>query len=251
MVTPAAISPVTFVLALAAIVVGISTVPFVMSAIDYRHRDNGLAYLVLVLGVGIWNGMFAAQLLTGDAVIEGFFFALSVVGSVQAGLGFLLFATTASSTPDYLSRRDLYAVVGVLGGLDIVLAATAPAHSLYWSVLPRASDAIGAAAVAPQLGYWLHTMLLVAFIGAAVVLFADARRLDPENEFLKMYVTVGTITILGIVASNVVLPGGLAVGAVLSGGLTALGWMQATSGRPLALIRNRGRSLRSSMQWSS
>lgn len=242
------VRPVVLVLATVAVGIAVSTVPFVVSAIDYRHRDNGLAYLLLVLGVGVWNGMYATQLLTADPLVEGFFFALSVVGSVLAGLGFLLFATTASSTPDSLDRREVYAAVGVLGGIDIVLAVTTPAHGLYWQVRPGASAALEFASIAPGIGQWLHTLFLMALIGGGVFVFADARRQDPANHYLTVYVVAGSLTALGALASTIVAPGGIAFGAVLGGGLTATAWLQATRRRPLRIVRDRGRRIRASIQ---
>lgn len=232
-----AIHPITLALAIGAIAVAISTVPFTVAAIGYRQRDNGLAYILLVTGVGVWNAMFAAQLLSEDPLIQAFFLGLSVVGAVQASLGFLLFATTASSTPPLLSRWEVYATVGILGGLDIIFAVTAPVHRFYWALHPDTTGTISFAAIEPSLGYWLHTLLLLALIGTGVGLFYVASRDRPTDPYLKAYVAAGTITMVAILASNAISPGGFGVGSIAAVSLTSVGWLQASRGRPLAWIR--------------
>ena len=221
---------VTLALAIAAIAVVISTIPFVIAAIDYRQRDNGLAFLLLVSGVGVWNAMFVAQLLSPEPLIQVFFLALSVVGAVQAGLGFFLFATTASSTPNYLSRRSIYAAVSVLAGLNIVFAVTAPVHGLYWDVAPVNSVALGFAVIDPGPGYWFHTLLLVALFGAGAMLFLDAWRARPGDPYPPAYVVTGVARALAILASNLIAPGGLGVAPIVGASLTSVGWLQASRG---------------------
>ena len=98
------ISPVTAVFAALGSLAVATTVPYLVAAIEYRRRDNGLAYLLLVAGVGVWNAMTVVQLLTPDPLVKVFFLGLSVVGAVQAGLGWFLFATTASSTDQSFDR---------------------------------------------------------------------------------------------------------------------------------------------------
>lgn len=230
-------NPLTLVLAIAGIAVVLSTIPFTIAAISYRQRDNGLAYLLLVSGVGVWNAMFVAQLLSNEPLIQVFFLSLSVVGAVQSGLGFLLFATTASSTPTFLSRRLVYAVAGILGGLDIILAVTAPVHDFYWTIRLASPNTIGFAIIEPGIGYWLHTGLLVVLFGAGVVLFWYAWLDWRANRYLLGYVIAGAVTLLGILISNVLAPGGFGVGSILAGSLTAIGWLQASRGQPLAWIR--------------
>lgn len=44
----------SWVLAAGGIVAARTTDPYVATAIAYRHRDNGLAFILFVLGVGIW-----------------------------------------------------------------------------------------------------------------------------------------------------------------------------------------------------
>lgn len=224
----AAIEPLALIIAIVAVAAALSTIPFGLVAISYRRRDNGLAYLLLVLGIGIWNGMFVAQLLSSDPEIQGFFLALTVVGTVLAGLGFLLFATTASSTPNYLSRPDLYGTLGVLGGLDIVFAVSAPLHSFYWEVIDMVLTTRGFAEVAPGLGYWLHTAFLVLLFCGGAVLFLNSWRAGPRNLYSLGYVAGGIGTAVSIAAGNVLAPGGIAVGSIMAVGLTTVGWLQAS-----------------------
>lgn len=228
--------PVPLLLAGAALTVAVSTVPFSLTAIDYRRRDNGLAYLLLVAGVGVWNAMFVAQLLSPEPLVQVFFLALSMVGSVLAGLGWLLFATTASSTANSLTRREVYAASGVLGGLDIVLAVTSPVHTFYWQIEPFASISPEFAVIVPGLGYWFHTGLLVLLFGAGTALFADSVRNRPGDRYVRAYVVTGTATTLAILGSNAMAPGGLGVAPIVGATLTTAGWLQATRGRPLAWL---------------
>lgn len=224
----ATIEPLALALAVGAVAAGLTTIPFGLVAISYRHRDNGLAYLLLVLGIGIWNAMFVAQLLSLNPEIQGFFLALSVVGAVLAGLGFLLFATTASSTSNALSRPDLYAALGVVGGLDIVFAVSAPLHSFYWRVVDVELATISFAPVDPGLGYWLHTAFLVLLFCGAAGLFLNSWRAGPGNRYSIGYVAGGIATALAIAAGNVLAPGGIAVGSLLAVSLTTIGWLQAS-----------------------
>lgn len=225
-------------LAVGAIAAVLTTIPFLLAAIDYRQRDNGLAYLLLVAGVGVWNAMFVAQLLSTEPVIDVFFLALSVVGAVQAGLGWLLFASTASSTLDVLDRRDVYGLVSVLSGLDIVLAVTAPVHTIFWR-LPTASTGVaGFAAVEPEWGYWLHTGLLVVLFGAGTALFAETWRRESVGGYPRAYTIAGSATVLAVLGGNLLAPGGLGVSSIVAVGLTTTGWLQASRGEPLAWLRS-------------
>lgn len=226
----------TLALVFGSMVALVSTVPYALTAIDYRQRDNGLAYLLLVIGVGIWNLMFVAQLLSARPLIKVFFLALSVVGAIQAGIGWFMFATTASSTPGILDRRGVYAAVGVLGGLDIVLAVTAPVHPLYWSLPGAGLDTSGFAVIEPAFGYWLHTVLLVLLSVAGAALFAATWRQDPRNRFAAAYAVAGTATAAAVLGSNLLLPGGAGVAQVVVLSLTTIGWLQASRGEPLGWL---------------
>lgn len=231
------VEPLTLALALGALTMLILSIPFVISAIDYRRRDNGLAYMLLVTGVAVWNGMLFTQLLSPDPWIQVYFHSLSVVGAVLSGLGFFLFATTASSTGDYLSRRGLYGAVGIFGGLDIVFAVTAPVHGFYWSMVGRDTGIVGFAVINPELGYWFHTVLLGSLFGAGAALFLNAWLDQPADRYRLAYVIAGTATATSIVLSNVAAPGGFGVASLAAGSLTSIGWLQASRGRPLAWIR--------------
>lgn len=231
------VHPIILLLAISAIGGVLTTIPFGLAAINYRQRDNGLAFLLLVVGVGIWNLMFVAQLLSPEPIIGAFFLALSVVGAVQSGLGWLLFASTASSTVNVLSRRDIYAGLSILSGIDIVLAMTAPVHTFFWQI-PRASSGPQVfATVQPELGYWIHTGLLVVLFGAGTALFAETWMNQPESTYPRAYTIAGSLTIVAIVGSNLIAPGGLGVAPIVAVSLTSIGWLQASRGQPLVWLR--------------
>lgn len=229
--------PWSWLLAGVAVLVALSTVPYVATAIAYRRRDNGLAYLLLVLSVGVWNGMFAAQLLGPEPRVKAFFYSLAVVGASLAGLGWFLFAATASSTPDVPGHRLAYGTAAVLVGTTIALVVTSPVHALLWT-LPAAGADDAFAVVVPTVGYWLYTLLLVALFGAGTVLFALASRAAVGDRYPRAYVVAGAATIVAIVASNVLAPGGLTAAPVVAGGLTTLGWVQASRGRVIEAVRD-------------
>lgn len=229
--------PVSLLLAISAIGVVLTTIPFGLAAINYRQRDNGLAFLLLVAGVAVWNLMFVAQLLSPEPIIGAFFLAISVVGAVQSGLGWLLFASTASSTVNVLSRRDIYAGVSILSGIDIVLAVTAPVHTFFWQIPSAPSGTQTFAAVQPELGYWLHTGLLVVLFGAGTALFTETWVNQPESTYARLYTIAGSLTIVAIVGGNLIAPGGFGVAPIVAVSLTSIGWLQASRGQPLAWLR--------------
>lgn len=223
----------TLLLAIGALGGVLTTIPYSLAAISYRRRDNGLAFLLLVSGVGIWNLMFVAQLLSPEPIIGLFFLALSVVGAIQAGLGWLLFASTASSTSDILSRRDFYAAVSVFGGIDIVLAITAPVHTFFWQLPTTFLGPQGFPAVQPELGYWLHTILIVVLFGAGTGLFVSAWMRQPTSPYARAYTVAGTIMVVAVVGSNLLAPGGKGIAPIVAISLTTIGWLQASRGDPL------------------
>lgn len=231
----APLPPLTVALGVVALFVVVSTVPYGMTAIDYRRRDNGLAYLLLVAGVGVWNAMFVVQLLAPDPLAKGFFLALMVVGAVQSGLGWFLFASTASSTDQRFNRRSLNATVSVLGGIDIALAVTAPVHDFYW--LTATGEGFAFAAVTPALGYWLHTALLAGLFGAGAWQFASAWQGGTNVEYSRAYTVAGVVVVVAVIASNAAWPGGRGVAPLAAGLLTTIGWFQARRGRALARLR--------------
>lgn len=231
------VEAVTLGLAAGALLALASTVPFGVTAIEYRRRDNGLAYLLLVAGIAVWNAMVAAQLLTREPLVQVFFLALSVVGAVLTGLGWFLFAATASGTASTLDRADVYALVGILGGLDVTLAITAPVHPFYWG--PGTTTAFGFAAIAPAIGYWLHTLFIAGLFGAGTALFADAWRAGTNVAYSRTYTVLGALTVAAVVGSNVLAPGGLGVAPLAAAVLASVGWVQASRGRLLAGFRAR------------
>ena len=230
-----AVSPVTAVFATFGSLAVATTVPYLVAAIEYRRRDNGLAYLLLVSGVGVWNAMTVVQLLTPDPVVKVFFLGLSVVGAVLAGLGWFLFATTASSTDQDLNRSWVYAAVSVLGGVDIVLAVTTPVHDLYWIASTGAPT--GFAVITPAAGYWLHTGLLGGLFAAGAWLFLGSWQRGTNVAYSRAYAVVGTLTAFVLVLVSIVAPGGIALAAITAAGLTTIGWVQASRGSPIARLR--------------
>ena len=228
-------SPAAWALTAASALASLSAFPYVATAITYRRRDNGLAYILLALGVGVWNGMAAAQGLSADPLVGTFFLALSIVGALLAGLGWFLFAGTASSTPLVPNQRLLYGGAAVLVGLDIVLAVTAPVHDFYWVQATVVSTPF--VSVTPRLGYWLHTQLLVLLFLAGTVLFASAWREGIGLPYTRAYTVGGAITVVTILASGVLAPGGLTVAPLAAAGLATIGWLQASRGRVLARLR--------------
>lgn len=228
-------SPVTIAIAALALVAVVTTVPYAMTGIAYRRRDNGLAYLLFVSGVGVWNAMLVVQLLAANPTVKVFFLGLSVVGAVLAGLGWFLFATTASSTSGSLDRQAVYVAVSVLGGLDIGLAVTAPVHSLYW--VAASGGALEFAVITPAVGYWLHTAFLAGLFGAGGWLFAAAWRRGTNVTYSRSYSVAGALTVLAVIGSSVASPGGQSVAPIAAAVLTTVGWLQASRGRPLARLR--------------
>lgn len=238
---------VTWLLVAGAIGVVISTYPYLATAIAYRQRDNGLAYIVLIMGVGFWNGMFAAQILTSEPLVESFFLSLSIVGSVLAGLGWLLFASTASSTPAIPRRRLVFGSAAYLVGIDIVLTITSPTHFFYWTVPSDPGSTWMFAVVTPNTGYWLHTQLLVLLFGAGALLFAIAWSDGIDTRYTKAYTIAGTATAAMIAGSNILLPGGVSLAPLVAALLTTIGWIQAQQKLPSSVLqscRRIGRSIR-------
>lgn len=225
-----------WVLVVGSAVALLSTYPFVATAIAYRRRDNGLAYILLVMGVGVWNGMFLAQLLSDQPLVETFFLALAVVGGLLGGLGWFMFAGTASSTPFVPNERWVYGAAAVLVGLDVALAVTSPAHDLYW--VPVAEAGSSFAVVAPRIGYWLHTQLLFLLFAAGTLLFARAWSAGVNVGYSRAYTVAGSATALAILGSNVFTPGGLTVGPLTALSLTTVGWVQARRGRIIGRLRD-------------
>ncbi|MFB6138269.1 MAG: histidine kinase N-terminal 7TM domain-containing protein [Halobacteriaceae archaeon] len=212
-------------LAGAAVLGALTTYLYVATAIAYRHRDNGLAYILFVLGVGIWNGLFAAQFLTQNPLVDQFFLSLSMVGGLLAGLGWFLFAASASSTQRLPGARTWYAAGAVAVGIAITTTVTAPVHSFYWVLDLSAPSQL--LEINPMVGYWLHTALFVGLIGGGTSLFADAWRRGVSVPYTRAYTVAGLVTSLAIIGSNLLAPGGLSVAPLAGVGLATIGWLQA------------------------
>lgn len=231
-----ALDPVALAIGATALLGALTTYPYLASTISYRQRDNGLAFIVLLMGVGIWNAMLVAQLLTADPLVAGFFLSLGMVGAVIAGVGWFLFAATASSTPAVPHAGSVYGLVGVFVGLDISLAVTNPVHELYW-MPAEAGTAASFAAFAPGIGYWLNALVLVALFGAGAVLFRLAHAAGNNRTYSGWYTVVAATTMVAILASAVFLPGGWTVAPIAAVGLTTIGWVQARRGRVFESLR--------------
>lgn len=198
---------------------------YVATGIAYRHRDNGLAYILFVLGTGVWNGVFVMQFLSPDPVISQFFLSLSMVGSLLAGLGWFLFASTASTTPTVPVQRLIYGALAILVGIAITLLVTAPVHSVYWAT--DAADPATLLTITPNLGYWLHTGLLAVLFGTGSLLFAAAWDDSDGAPYTRGYTVAGIGVVVAVLGSNILAPGSLTVAPLVSVCLTTTGWLQA------------------------
>lgn len=230
-------SALIWLLALGASAAVVTMVPFMSTAIEYRQRDNGLAYIMFVLGIAVWNGMLLAQLMDPRPLIKGFFFSLSIVGSLIAGLGWFLFAGTASRTPLLPNRQLVYGSLAILVGLDIVAAVTAPAHTFYWALPPVAAETVGYAVIEPRVGYWLHTLLVGVLFAGGTILFALVWQDDRNVRYTRAYSLIGTVTVASIAASNFFAPGGFSATPLLAATIATVGWVQARRGRVFSFVR--------------
>lgn len=219
------LQPLTALLGLGAILGALTTYLYVATGITYRHRDNGLAYILFVLGVGVWNGIFAAQFLSRDPTVNQYFLSLSMVGALLAGLGWFLFASTASSTPAVPAQRMIYGTTAILVGITITLVITTPVHTLYWEIDP--SDPSVVAVISPKLGYWLYTGLLASLFIGGTGLFSIAWHNGESISYTRSYTIAGIATVIAVVGSNIVTPGGLSVAPLVAVCLTTIGWLQA------------------------
>ncbi len=226
-----------WLLAAASLCAVLTLYPYLATAIAYRGSDNGLAYILLVMGVSLWNAMFVAQLLDPRPEIQGFFLSLSLVGASLAGLGWFLFAGTASSTIAVPKQGLVYGIAAVAVGGNISLSITNPTHELYW-VLAPGSASVAFATIEPQLLYWLHTLLLVVLFGVGTMLFFEAWRAGVFPRYSRRYTIAGTGTVLAVVGSGVLFAGGLSIAPLVAASLTTVGWLQARDGRSLAAYRS-------------
>lgn len=224
-------------LAVGAGLIVFTTYPYLATAIAYRNRDNGLSYIMFLMGIAVWNGMVAAQVLDPRPIVKGFFFSIATLGALLAGLGWLLFASTASSTPLLPRRRLVYRAVALLVGTDIALAITTPAHSLYWNVPADPAASMAFTVIVPHFGYWLHTALLTALFGAGALLFGIAWRNGTDVQYTRVYAVAGFATAAAILGSNVLLPGTASIAPLIGGSLSTIGWVQARQKQYLRIPR--------------
>lgn len=223
--------------AIGALVGFLSVYPYVATAITYRHRDNGLAYILFVLGVGVWNGLFLAQYLSADPRVTLYFYSLSLVGALLAGLGWFLFAATASSTPSIPARRPVFALAATLVGVCIALTMTSPVHAAYW--VADAGTPTLFAAFAPRVGFWVAVAVLVGLFSAGTALFAVAWHRSNRVRYTYAYTVAGGATVLAVVGSATLLDGGLSVAPLVAVCPATIGWLQAKRWSGFRLLRAR------------
>jgi hypothetical protein len=181
--------------------------------------------------------MLVLQLLSSEPLTGIFFLSLSVVGGILAGLGWLLFASTASSTPDTIDRRYIYAAASILGGTDIVIAVTSPVHNLFWRLSSASSGPYGFVSVQPAIGYRLHTIFLFALFAVGTALFASTWLRQAASGYARAYTAAGSVAALSVLAGNILITIGLNFAPIAAIPLTTIGWFQATRGYPLRWLR--------------
>lgn len=228
------------VLLFAAGVVFLSTYPYLVTAFQYRQRDNGLAYILFVMGVGVWSGFFIGQAIDPDGLIKGFFFALATVGATLAAVGWFLFASTASSTPVLPRIRLIYGGIGFLAGLNITFIVTTFTHSLYWSIPTSGPVPSRFAEIDPNIGYIIHTVFIAGLFLAGAAMFFSAWRSKVDTEYTLLYVAAASILSIAVVISNLAFVGGASLAPIVAGCITTVGWLQAReklgSGSPTGRI---------------
>lgn len=203
--------------------------PGLRTAIAHRESDNGLSFGVLAIGVAIWGGAAAFRPFTQEPMTQAYFFLLSLVGASVAGLGWFLFASTAHSTPATLGRPAVYAGVALVVGANVGLVVTTPIHGLYWGGVAEITTAFGTNAVLPTTGYWAHTLLVAGLFAAGTWLFARSEAPPRDRRYALAYAGCAAASALGVVGSNVAVPGSEVVTPVVAAGLIAVGVAQARS----------------------
>lgn len=219
-----------YVVALGALAGLATTYPYVATALDFRASDNGLAYILTLMGLGVWNGMVAIQVIDPRPMVDLFFYAIAILGALLAGLGWFLFAGTASSTRDLPGGQFLYGVASVAVGIDVVVALTTPVHDLYWRSTSMVPAGGMFAPFEPDAGYVVHTVFLALLFAAGTALFADVWARGEADQYVRAYTVMGTVTVLAILASNLLVPGGFTVASIAAVGLTTAVWVQARRG---------------------
>lgn len=214
-------------IALGTVIVLLSTYLYTATAIAYRRRDNGLAYLLFVMSVGIWSGMFAAQFLSADPLIDQFYYSLSIVGASLAALGWFLFAATASRTPPIPRQRVVFGGAAILVGLHIAAVVTAPIHEFYWTVPTEPGHQGPFTAIRPTVGYWVGMQLLGSLFAAGSLLFGISWERGFKGRYNQGYILVGGGTATVLFVSSVFAPGGFLLALFFAFNLATIGWLQA------------------------
>ncbi|VTT85989.1 hypothetical protein DM2_2027 [Halorubrum sp. DM2] len=215
--------------ALGAVASLVAVGPGLRTAIAHRESDNGLSFGVLAIGVAIWGGTAAFRPFSPEPMTQAYFYLLSLVGASVAGLGWFLFASTAHSTPATLSHPAVYAGVALVVGANVGLVVTTPIHGVYWDGIAETATAFGTNAVVPTTAYWAHTLLVAGLFAAGVWLFARSRGSRRDRRFARAYAGCAAAVALGVVGSNVAVPGSGAATPVVASGLLVVGVVQARS----------------------
>lgn len=215
--------------ALGALAALVAIGPGLRTAIAHRESDNGLSFGVLAIGVAIWGGTAAFRPFSPEPMTQAYFYLLSLVGASVAALGWFLFASTAHSTPATLGHPAVYAGVALVVGADVGLVVTTPVHGLYWGGMAETATAFGTNPVVPTPAYWAHTLLVAGLFAAGVWLFARAQGSRRDRRYARAYATCAAVVAVGVVASNVAVPGSGSVTPVVASGLLVVGVVQARS----------------------
>ena len=221
---PSAVSVFGVIVGVAA--AGIAAGPGIRTAITHRRSDNGIAFGILAVGVVIWAVAGVCQLVAQEAIVRTYFLVLSLIGASATALGWFLFASTARSTPERLSRRSIYAGVTLVVGLNIGLIVTIPIHDLYWSGVTGASMEATRSVV--ETGYWVHTLLVAGLCLTGSWLFAKVQGNRQDRIHGLAYAICGITVTVTILMSNSTTPGSGMLSPILAAGLVCLGIVQAT-----------------------
>lgn len=201
--------------------------PGILTAISHRESDNGLSFGILAVGITMWNVTAVSQLLAQETIVQAYFFLLSLVGASVAALGWFLFASTASSTPEILSQRAVYSFVALAVGLNVGLVVTIPMHNLYWSGLLDSPSLFGTAFIVAGTSYWLHTFLVAGLFLTGGWLFAKSNGSQQDRSHGLAYAVCGITVTVTILMSNSMTPGTGILAPILASGLVCIGVVQS------------------------
>lgn len=213
--------------ALGTIAVVVAAGPGLWTAITHRDSDNGLSFGLLTVGVAVWNGTTILQVLAQEVAVQTYFLGLSLVGTAMTGLGWVLFASTAHSTPRHLERRSVYVLAALAVGLHSGIAVTAPIHELYWSGIADAIAAYGVTTVIATTGYWVQLAAMIGLFGVGSWLFALPPQRSTERRYSMAYTGCGIAVALTLLVSSAMAPGAGVLAPLVATGLVVIGVVQA------------------------